>query len=306
MSTIFRFLILIFSLSVFNTFHLYAQIFEYEREITPTPSISTFINHNLSEANLYRGAPRISVPIYKIELQGFELPIELNYSFDGLKVGDVASRVGLGWNLNAGGMISHIVKGKPDESTTGFNYTRDNLNIPDPIQEPEAYNLWKTTFSEDKDDMRRVATGQIDGVPDEYIVSVGSLSFSFYHVGNNVFVPNPYSAVKIIKSPDGVLDSWEIIDESGNKYFFGRLSNNENSNTAVDHQSIEGFINHTTYATSWHIRKIETRFGESIVFDYEWNWRYKENSYTHFELFEDNPSSNCPAIPPFNTDITYY
>ncbi|WP_321515376.1 BACON domain-containing protein [Marinifilum fragile] len=286
--------------------YLYSQVFEYEREITPTPDASTFIRHNFSEANLYRGAPVISIPIHKLELQEFELPINLNYSYDGLKVGDVPSRVGLGWNLNAGGMISHIVKGKPDESTTGFNYTLNNLNIPDPIQEPETYNLWKTSFSEDKYDMRRVATGQIDGVPDEYLVSVGSLSFSFYHIGDNVFVPNPYSAVKIIKSPNGVQDSWEIIDESGNKYFFGRLSNSESAYMAVDHQSIEGFINYTTYATSWHIRKIETKFGESIVFDYESNLRYKENSYTHFELFEDNPSSNCPSIPPFNTDITYY
>lgn len=284
---------------------LYSQVFEYEREIYPTPSASTFIKHNFSEANMYRGAPSISVPIYKIELQEFELPINLNYSYDGLKVGEVASRVGLGWNLNAGGMITHIVKGKPDDHVKGFNYTRQYLSIPDPIQDPVAYNSWKSSFSVNKDFMRRIATGEIDGIPDEYFVSVGTLSFSFYHVGGNVFVPNPYSAVKIFKNLDSVYESWKIIDESGNTYFFGSLSNAEGGVLGVDHQAVDAMYSYPHYNTAWHIRRIETRFGESIVFNYEWDTRYKENSYVHFELYRNSPG-DCPSIPPFNTDITSY
>ncbi|WP_323028530.1 hypothetical protein [Gelidibacter japonicus] len=295
----------IICLILFCKTFLYSQVFEYNREIYPTPSASTFIKHNFSEANMYRGAPSISIPIYKIELQDFELPINLNYSYDGLKVGEVASRVGLGWNLNAGGMITHIVKGKPDDGLKGFNYTREYLNIPDPIQDPLAYISWKNSFSNNKDLMRRIATGEIDGIPDEYFMSVGSLSFSFYHIGDNVFVPNPYSAVKIIKNPDGVHDSWKIIDESGNKYYFGSLSNAEAAEMGVDHQSVDALLSNPHYNTAWHIRRIETRFDESIIFNYVSDSRYKENSYVQFELYKNSPS-DCPSIPPFNTDITSY
>lgn len=59
------------------------------------------------------------------------LPIALKYHASGIKVGDVASSVGLGWALEAGGRISRSTVGRDDELeylTTGpRNYPNQPL-----------------------------------------------------------------------------------------------------------------------------------------------------------------------------------
>lgn len=60
------------------------------------------------------GVPDISIPIYTIRLGAFELPVRLSYHASGIRVNDVASTVGLGWTLDAGGCISRSVNGAPD------------------------------------------------------------------------------------------------------------------------------------------------------------------------------------------------
>jgi len=53
------------------------------------------------------GLPEISVPIFNLINTDISVPIALKYNSGGIKVRDVATSVGLGWSLNAGGVINY-------------------------------------------------------------------------------------------------------------------------------------------------------------------------------------------------------
>ena len=75
-------------------------------------SLSKYAEYPVS---YYNGLATISLPIYTIEYADISVPISLNYHGGGIKVSEEASWVGLGWTLNAGGVISHDIKGGDDE-----------------------------------------------------------------------------------------------------------------------------------------------------------------------------------------------
>lgn len=65
--------------------------------------------------NLYTGTINIEIPIYTIKYNDITYPIYLSYHGGGIKVADECGAVGLGWTLNATGVINRIVRGFPDE-----------------------------------------------------------------------------------------------------------------------------------------------------------------------------------------------
>jgi len=77
--------------------------------VPPSPNSQAFAKYGNIPVSLYTGTPNISVPIYEIKARGITVPINLSYHASGIKVSEEASRVGLGWVLNAGGMISRNV-----------------------------------------------------------------------------------------------------------------------------------------------------------------------------------------------------
>lgn len=89
-----------------------------------TPDVAAFSKINFLPISAYTGKPNISIPLYKIKLGSLSIPISISYNYGGIKVDEVASSVGLGWNLNAGGAIVRQVNGlhdlKPPKSQSGF------------------------------------------------------------------------------------------------------------------------------------------------------------------------------------------
>lgn len=51
------------------------------------------------------GVPDISIPIYSIKCGNLSWPVSLSYHAGGIKVDEIASSAGLGWSLNAPGVI---------------------------------------------------------------------------------------------------------------------------------------------------------------------------------------------------------
>lgn len=80
-----------------------------------SPVTAAFTRYGDIPVDLSTGVPSISVPIYTLNAPGINVPISISYHASGIKVSDVASAVGLGWTLNAGGVISRSVFGQPDE-----------------------------------------------------------------------------------------------------------------------------------------------------------------------------------------------
>jgi hypothetical protein len=75
----------------------------------------------------HTGVPEISIPVYTVQEGSLSAPVTLSYHSAGVKVDEVASWVGLGWSLSAGGSITRTVNGGPDEARTPGSYN-DSYN----------------------------------------------------------------------------------------------------------------------------------------------------------------------------------
>lgn len=85
------------------------------------------------QVGTYSGVPEISVPLYTINVKDLTIPISISYNSSGIQAGAEASRVGLGWSLNAGGTISREILGLDDLIQ---NYGFGNYNL---IGVPQKY-----------------------------------------------------------------------------------------------------------------------------------------------------------------------
>ena len=89
-----------------------AQLKDYA-PVAPTPaSLGKYGDIPVSN---HTGIPDITIPIYTLSEGSISVPISLSYHASGIKVQETASWVGLGWALNAGGVITRTVQGAPDE-----------------------------------------------------------------------------------------------------------------------------------------------------------------------------------------------
>jgi len=82
--------------------------------IVQPPDVAAFQKVNFIPVSNYTGRANISIPIYTVTAGNIQVPIALSYNTSGVKVSDMASSVGLNWSLNAGGVLSKIVKGMDD------------------------------------------------------------------------------------------------------------------------------------------------------------------------------------------------
>src|ERR1700754_2815106 len=68
-----------------------------------SPNVSSFQRYTSIPGNFQTGQINPSISLMSFTVDNLTVPISLSYSNTGLKVSDVASWVGLGWNLNVGG-----------------------------------------------------------------------------------------------------------------------------------------------------------------------------------------------------------
>ena len=102
----------------------------YTKDISPTnPNAASLGKYVDIPVSLYTGVPNIGVPIYTIQEGPLSLPISLSYHASGVKINELASSVGLGWSLNAGGMISRTVLGLYDEEPGKGYLSYNNLTL---------------------------------------------------------------------------------------------------------------------------------------------------------------------------------
>ena len=126
---------LFITLFLFICIHVCAQVEQnplYLKNYAPSPEAYSMMQYEEIPVSLYTGIPDISVPLYNIRSNDWTLPIALSYHASGIKISQEASWVGLGWNLQAGGMISRSIRGKDDlnQFLTDTNPVPDADNIP--------------------------------------------------------------------------------------------------------------------------------------------------------------------------------
>lgn len=90
--------------------------------IPPSPNAAALMKFSDIPVSPYTGTADITVPIYTVQARGITVPVSLAYHTGGIRLEEEASWVGLGWALNAGGMISRTIMGHDDFGTDGVYY----------------------------------------------------------------------------------------------------------------------------------------------------------------------------------------
>lgn len=243
--------------------------------VTPkSPNAAAMERYGNYEVNLFHGLPQISIPIYEIKTKNLTLPITLNYHASGIKVTDVASWAGLGWNLNAGGQITRKVKGKPDESG-GFLSANFSLRTPSQI---DPYTLDGYTY------LRQTHERHNDGEPDIFSYVLPGKSGHFFHKNSTeqpIFVPYvPYVMQRTHDAGYTGQFSFKLTDEIGNKYHFGKSIGGEEAREFS--QSTQGG-NTEGYFSSWLLTNIVSPDDkDNITLNY-----YSSNNVTLLNTADD-------------------
>ena len=235
--------------------------------------------------DLYTGRTNINIPLFTVSHNGIEVPVSLSYHGGGIKVDDECGLVGLGWTLNAGGAVSRIVRGMPDDLYGPINgiargYDKldigsknfiDSLMIRQRPRNPMAvldsanqrYMLkpmeqYGQLYDENK----------IDVAPDNYLFYANGLSGAF--VGTNAEYVQSSGGCKIQSSLNG--HHYILNDINGHSYTFGqhekrrftyRLENVFNKIPS----DINPEYSHL-YTSAWWLSSIISSAKDTITFDY--------------------------------------
>ncbi|MXN91462.1 hypothetical protein GR160_09495 [Flavobacterium sp. Sd200] len=224
----------------------------------PSPEASSVFEFTEVPVSLYTGVPNISIPLFEIESGGVTVPISISYHARGIKIAEIASRVGLGWTLNCGGMISRQVRDEPDEQP-GYEMDYDNI-----------------FYDQDKRRQEWFATGRrdirADEIPDQYYFNANGISGKFildYTDGKPVV--QQFSNIKVSLG--------SVTDDKGNFYDFSAslsggdieqsYEGRELSEIGTNYTIISGGAANPLVASTWHLSKIKTQQGPEITFTYE-------------------------------------
>src|ERR1700728_453938 len=82
--------------------------------LPPGPDAAALMKFTDVPVSPHTGTADVTVPIYTIQAKGISVPVSLSYHTGGIRLKEEASWVGLGWALNAGGMVSRTIMGHDD------------------------------------------------------------------------------------------------------------------------------------------------------------------------------------------------
>jgi len=134
------------------------NILNFDANISPSAEAFAMIRYGDVQPDLYTGSMSYSVPVFTYEDADFQIPVSLEYSYDGYRPSSPSGSVGLGWTLMAGGVITRDVRGVPDEQyncgdnsygTGGWCYTIENRQTLDTLHyyRPGPFPILGTNLS---------------------------------------------------------------------------------------------------------------------------------------------------------------
>jgi hypothetical protein len=174
------------------------QIVSGQNIIPPSPNAASLGKYADIPVGYHTGVPDISIPLHELKEGDVSLPVSLSYHPSGIRVSEVASWVGLGWSLNAGGVITRAVQHTPDEGPlprtakqppspyfsdapsfyTG--YYRDGFTLPENYQDVESFDANMQGASHATyNAMMDAAQGNSDTEPDIFFFNIGGYSGKF-------------------------------------------------------------------------------------------------------------------------------
>jgi hypothetical protein len=219
----------------------------------PSPNAFAITRYGGISVGLQTGTPQIEIPVFNISSRNLNLPVKITYSTNGIKVDENASRVGMSWILNAGGVITCSVIDDPDGY--GTPVAPPNFAVQD-----RALINWLNAASMGNDDRNDLS-------PDIFSFNFNGFSGRFILNGNKV-VPLEKTNLKFeTESASGW--TFKVTDPAGIAYYFGEGNATESSKTASYGTEGCGKSYMDFVPTAWYVSRIVHPNGDVITLNYQ-------------------------------------
>ncbi|GMN08184.1 hypothetical protein MTsPCn5_35730 [Croceitalea sp. MTPC5] len=306
--------------------------------IPNSPEAQAFAKYGDTEVSLYSGVPQINIPLHSVQGREMNLPISLTYDASGIKVEQIATPMGLGWNLQVGGRISRMVNGLPDDYDSGTYGTIYNNNSPQGLsiknqvldysanQDRDSNNTFSSLQAgQDYYEFLLLANNNhIDPQPDYYSLNVPGISETLVidYTDNNTPKALNNPRIKITRSTTGLNQSitgWTVTNEDGTVFNFNTSEKTFRQNLKADGSTSgaggsvigQGDAN-TTYNSSWLLSSITSANGKDhYVFNYNnlGYWSQEEGfssaGVSNMIVSNNNPNHNYPYPETTGTNVVY-
>lgn len=212
--------------------------------VPPSPNGTAWTTYGDLPVSLATGMPAISIPIFTASCGSLSMPISLTYSYSGFFPLQDAGWVGLGWNLNAGGVITREVEGGVDNSeNSGYNYGQ--YNLADSITEsPDPSNFWGSAYNnllgnsaKSYDLAPDILDAEFNGYSDKFIWVSGKAYLMTWDKDFGIKWPAPDSNISITTA-DGTIYTFNAGESTTNYYYGGEDSTHQTYTSAWDLTSI--------------------------------------------------------------------
>lgn len=244
-----------------------AQDNVYDRTTISSPTPASLGKYVDFPVNTHTGIPEISIPIYTIETGNFKLPITLGNHPSGLKVLEPSSAAGLGFALNAGGVITRTVRGAPDERSTSTIYNQDHGWYSDT-------GYMRRFYSNLMQDWQGVAAGRRDGEPDLYTFNFAGYIGKFFFSDDRKPViladgKNRDIEIRCTYLGGNSIGTFVLITPDGNRYNFGgTLLSPDNAEVTSPFTVATGFQEGKVISTWYLTQIVSTDLAQTITFTY--------------------------------------
>lgn len=269
---------------------VFAQDSKITNVVPTTPEMSGLVKRVDIPVNYSSGAINYPLNIYTLKVKDLEIPITLNYTSTGFKPGENASNIGLGWDLDVGGKISHKVNGLDDLHSLKEYYVFPNgfpvdrplkmgfANMSEALNYPEYQVLSENSnsFLDEHGTFMRNPVNRIDTEPDIFHFSYPGKSSKFFLDKDFNGKQMPVGKEKI--QFDGL--KFIITDTQGNIYEYAVQDEITLQSDMVLLSGSCPYSGGNLIYNNYYLSKVKTKNGDIIDFLYD----YVDYAY-------DNPAS---------------
>lgn len=184
------------------------QFAKMSQVLPPSPDAAAISKYGGIDIELSTGATNHTINLKSIQDKKIQIPFALQYSSNGIKVDVYPSRVGMGWSFHGGGLISRVVRGRDDLTST--------RNVPSFAITPNEYDNNLTDFAWKTTDQGK------DTEPDLFSFNFAGYSGDFVFDNSGIITPLNATALRIEYIPTGSEERFKITTTEGIIYYFGK------------------------------------------------------------------------------------
>jgi hypothetical protein len=262
-----RLIYIVLSFACYNFSPSYAQtpgqkalnIPGMSKVLPPAPNAFELTKYAGLPVNMSSGSVNTSIPLGEIKQGKVSVPVSLSYnSGNGIKVSQLASRAGMGWVLNAGGVITRSVSGLPDETSTWMPTPPDMM-----ANNTATYEfLYKTGQNAIYDGQPDIFSFNFNGYSGRFILNQAEKTKVIFLTATPLKVTTNFN-----NEYNDLSWSMRITDPNGIEYYFGGTNATEKSKSIPLGSGCGR--NFDLYAASaWYLKKIKVHGVEEITFNY--------------------------------------